>query len=59
MEKSKIKIGIFYYSGSGSTCYYAKYITKYLENKGNLVQNKRITNDSNEHWENFDLIGIG
>ena len=54
-----MRIGIFYYSGTGSNAYLAKYIMGKFLDFGHEVEIFRYTIESIENYEKYDLIGIG
>lgn len=58
MEK-KLKFGLLYYSGTGSTAYFANYISNLMEEQGFSAKTHRITDKSQINFDQFDIIGIG
>lgn len=59
MLKSTLKIGILYYSGTGSTAYFAQNISESFKQNGHTVKLIRYKHQDYIDLSGFDLIGFG
>ncbi|WP_371802396.1 EFR1 family ferrodoxin [Candidatus Lokiarchaeum ossiferum] len=59
MIKSTLKIGLFYYSGTGATAYFAQKIAESMQNNGHTVTLIRYRSQNHTDFDEYDLIGFG
>jgi Pyruvate/2-oxoacid:ferredoxin oxidoreductase delta subunit/flavodoxin len=59
MRANQLKIGLFYYTGTGSTAFFGEHIKRILEEHDCIIESKRVTHDSSDNWDDYDVIGLG
>ena len=59
MLKSTLKIGLLYYSGTGSTAFFAQKLAESFQQNGHTVTLIRYKSQNHMDFKKFDLIGFG